>query len=174
MERYEKVKGCVESITLLIHMPTGETETIINPNVDEKISYIDRTYDDNLVHSGCKQIYIEEVCFCTTEEITTEEIESVRLSFEEALICLKDGSKVAREGWNGKGMYIYMTSGSVVQFDELKPETQENLRTLLNDGGADCVEISSHIDMKAADNTITIGWVPSQADMFAEDWHIVD
>lgn len=165
MKQYEEVKENVDSIVLMIHMPTGETEVITNPNVAEKIAYIDKTYDDVLIHSNCNSIYIEDVFFCLKDDT---------YDFGTAINFLKDGMKLARKGWNGKGMYVYMTSGSVVQFDELKPETQENLRCLLNDGGADCVEILSHIDMKAADNTITIGWTPSQADMFATDWFIVE
>ena len=63
LKLYEEIKNKgkePEMIFLYIHMPTGETETIINPNVKEKIEYIDRTYDDDLVHANCKQIYIEE------------------------------------------------------------------------------------------------------------------
>lgn len=47
----------------MIHMPDGETETIINPKVAEKIAYIDKTYNDDLVHVNCKDIYIEYVIF---------------------------------------------------------------------------------------------------------------
>ena len=54
-------------------MPDGETETIVNPSVAEKIAYIDKTYD-----------------------------------FGTALGFLKEGMKVARKGWNGKGMYLYV------------------------------------------------------------------
>jgi len=36
------------------------------------------------------------------------------------------------------------------------------------------VRICSHIDMKAADNSIVPGWLASQTDMLAEDWQIVE
>ena len=39
-------------------------------------------------------------------------------------------------------------------------------------GLSDCC-IKSHIDMKAADGTIVVGWLASQTDMLAEDWHVV-
>lgn len=62
-KEYEKVKDKVKTIYLFIHMPTGETETIINPNVAAKIDYLDRTYTDDLVHINCKDIYIISYAF---------------------------------------------------------------------------------------------------------------
>ena len=37
---------------------------IVNPNVEEKMKYIDRTYNEDLVHANCKDIYIEQACIC--------------------------------------------------------------------------------------------------------------
>ena len=40
MKQYEELKGKgnePDMIFLYIHMPTGETETIVNPNVEEKM-----------------------------------------------------------------------------------------------------------------------------------------
>lgn len=95
------------------------------------------------------------------------------MNFGEAINALKQGKKVARTGWNGKGMYLYLTSGSVINFDELKTETQNSLRATFG-AGTDQVEICSHIDMKAADNSVVIGWLASQTDMLAEDWVIIE
>ena len=36
------------------------------------------------------------------------EIISEHLSFSEALLALKDGRSVARAGWNGPGMHLYL------------------------------------------------------------------
>jgi hypothetical protein len=36
------------------------------------------------------------------------------------------------------------------------------------------VVINAHIDMRTADGSLTIGWAPSQVDMLAEDWTILD
>ena len=30
------------------------------------------------------------------------------MNFGEAIIALKQGKKVARKGWNGKGMFLYL------------------------------------------------------------------
>ena len=42
------------------------------------------------------------------------------MNFGKAIEALKDGKKVTRSGWNGKGMFLYMTTGSVVSLDEMK------------------------------------------------------
>ncbi|CQR74160.1 hypothetical protein SOV_22860 [Sporomusa ovata DSM 2662] len=96
------------------------------------------------------------------------------MTFGFAVEAMKNGFKVCRKGWNGKGMFIYLTTGSIVPVVNLKSETVKHLygeRLLECD---ECVEIRSHVDMKAADGTITIGWNPSQVDMLAEDWQIVN
>lgn len=78
-----------------------------------------------------------------------------------------------RTGWNGKGMFLYMTKGSICRLDKLKQETANYLRNFYVDKGMDEVEICPHIDMKTADNKLVIGWLASQTDMLAEDWYIV-
>lgn len=95
------------------------------------------------------------------------------MNFGQAIEALKNGKKVARVGWNGKGMFLYMTTGSVVHLDEMKPETANYLRSFCKDKGMDEIEICPHIDMKTADNKLVIGWLASQTDMLAEDWDVV-
>lgn len=78
------------------------------------------------------------------------------------------GKRFARKGWNGKGMFIYLTPGRQVDLDNWKgcPLTR---REIERDG----VLLNSHIDMYAADGTRVIGWLASQTDMLAEDWEEV-
>ena len=96
------------------------------------------------------------------------------MTFGLAIEALKLGKKVSRKGWNGKGMFIYLTTGGITPVINLKQETAKNLfgeHALL-----ECdvtVNIKSHIDMRAADGSIVIGWLASQTDMLAEDWQIV-
>lgn len=80
-------------VILYIHMPTGETETIVNPNVEEKMKYIDRTYNEDLVHNNCPEIYITEALFATEYEPNME--------FGEALDKMKAGAKVKLPSWSG-------------------------------------------------------------------------
>lgn len=65
-EQYETVKGQeLSAIVLYIQMPTGEIEIIQNPNVIQKLRYIDQTYDEELVHCNCDAIRITKVEFLT-------------------------------------------------------------------------------------------------------------
>lgn len=86
------------------------------------------------------------------------------MNFGQALEYLKEGHKVARAGWNGKDMYIYLVSGIKMDYGNLRGEADKPL----NDGKP--VVINSHIDMQAADGSIVVGWLASQTDMLAEDW----
>jgi len=85
--------------------------------------------------------------------------------FEEALICLKNGKKVARTGWNGKDMFIFLVPGSTFKVNRLPllgiyPEGTE-------------INYHAHIDMKTADNKI-VPWLASQTDLLSDDWVVVD
>ena len=96
------------------------------------------------------------------------------MNFGQAIEAMKNGKKVARKGWNGRNMFIYLTTGSVVHLDEMKLETANYLRNFYIDGGMDEVEICSHVDMKTADNKLVIGWLASQTDMLSDDWEVVE
>lgn len=98
--------------------------------------------------------------------------------FSEALTWLRNGYRVARKGWNGKNMCIYLTEESDVPFHKMKPAVQEALiscrsEELHLDKCEPCIHINPHIDLVCADGSITCGWVASQTDMTAKDWMIV-
>ena len=40
------------------------------------------------------------------------------MRFGEVIEHARNGKKIARHGWNGKGMYVYMTKGRLVPTDE--------------------------------------------------------
>lgn len=89
------------------------------------------------------------------------------MDFGMALIALKRGECIARKGWNGKGMFLTLQTGSEVDGDKMRNEGAKNYYT-----GCKC-KIAPHIDMKSADGTYVVGWLASQTDMLAEDWEIV-
>lgn len=91
-------------------------------------------------------------------------------TFGHAIEALKKGHRVTRHGWNGKGMFIYLTPGSTIPKHHLRPETADALSVTMGPTAT----FNSHIDMKTADGTIAIGWLASQMDMLAEDWMIVE
>lgn len=83
---------------------------------------------------------------------------SAKHSFGYAIELLKNGHKVAREGWNGKGMYLRHVDGRNYKVHE--------------DFTEGCAELS-FIAMKTADNRI-VPWLASQTDMLSEDWGVVE
>jgi hypothetical protein len=88
------------------------------------------------------------------------------MDFGEAIKLLKEGKKVARKGWNGKGMFIYLTRGREIT------EARDEVPTIVINKNGSC-KLCDHIDMKAADDSIICGWLASQTDMLSEDWESV-
>ncbi|WP_345872890.1 DUF2829 domain-containing protein [Shewanella algae] len=88
------------------------------------------------------------------------------MNFGQAIESLKSGMKVARNGWNGKGMWLVFTPGRVIE--NVEPNSFYD-----KCGFEAPVKICSHIDMKAADGSMVVGWLASQTDMLAEDWYVV-
>jgi hypothetical protein len=86
------------------------------------------------------------------------------MNFGEALACVKQGLKVGRQGWNGKGMFIFLVPGS--QFKVNRPP----LLGIYPEGTE--IKYHAHVDMKTADGQI-VPWLCSQTDMLAEDWEAV-
>ena len=92
------------------------------------------------------------------------------MNFGQAIEAMKNGKRVARAGWNGKGMYVAIQAGSTIT----KEQARGGVAKFLADDGAESIAICSHIDMKAADGSVVVGWLASQTDMLAEDWEIVN
>ena len=86
------------------------------------------------------------------------------LNFSEALEELKQGKRLARTGWNGKDMFVYMVAGGdyKVQMDSVKHLADEN----------DCLHYEPYFAIKNVRGTINT-WVPSVSDLLAEDWCVV-
>lgn len=90
------------------------------------------------------------------------------MNFGKAIEALKDGKKVARAGWNGKGMFIYLVRATMVDKEFLRNEASR-MPITDNTGVA---HFNAHIDMKAADGTVVVGWLASQTDMLSDDWQV--
>lgn len=76
------------------------------------------------------------------------------MNFGKALEILKNGGKVAREGWNGKGMWLKRVSSTAYD---------------VADGIIGNAAHLPWIGMKTADNGF-VPWLASQTDVLAEDW----
>ena len=97
------------------------------------------------------------------------------MNFGHALTALKQGHKVARAGWNGKGMWIALTPGSsfAVQHAKEGHAAYHRAQEIEDAGRGADIKLLPHIDMRAADGSMVIGWLASQTDMLAEDWCVV-
>lgn len=87
------------------------------------------------------------------------------MNFGQAIEELKNGKKVARNGWNGKGMFLYY-----VPEGAYKPCT-EIAASLVNSKGL--VEYGAYIAMKTAQGNV-VPWFASQPDMLSDDWNTVE
>ncbi|MGR3456062.1 Thoeris anti-defense Tad2 family protein [Pseudooceanicola sp.] len=98
------------------------------------------------------------------------------MNFGGALEHLKAGGRVARAGWNGKGMWIALMPGS--QFDAMyaKPghASHHRAKEMGEEVATEAITLLPHIDMRAADGSMVVGWLASQTDMLAEDWECLE
>lgn len=88
------------------------------------------------------------------------------LKFGDAIEALKAGQKVARSGWNGKGMFLVFVPGT----PNVTPREGTPYASAVPSG---TIDINPHIDMKTATGEMQPGWLASQTDMLAEDWQVV-
>lgn len=92
------------------------------------------------------------------------------MDFSDALRAINEGHRVARAGWNGKGMWVCAGQGN----ESLPAENFWNRHTRRHahaNGGS--AKVLPYMIMKTADGSILMGWLASQSDMFAEDWEVV-
>lgn len=96
------------------------------------------------------------------------------LTFGEAIQALKAGHKVARAGWNGKGMYLWLKPECVIKKEWCRdPRLIECID--LN-GGEEILALGTicmYTHDSAGRKAILTGWLASQSDMLCEDWYIV-
>lgn len=85
------------------------------------------------------------------------------MTFSEALEEIKAGKRVARSGWNGKEMFLFLVSGS--RFKVNRPP----LLGIYPEGTE--VQYHAHIDMKTAQGYV-VPWLASQADLLTDDWQL--
>lgn len=89
-----------------------------------------------------------------------------QMTFGDALELLKQGKKVARLGWNGKGMYLWLMPAAEIKAEWCK---EPHLKKLAEANGG-TIEAVGSIRMLTADKKILTGWLASQTDMLSEDW----
>jgi len=119
-----------------------------------------------------------------------------RGNYGQAIAALKNGERVARSGWNGKGMFVFMQIPANIDI-EIVPKMQSLPQSVKDEFIArakleqEAVEATSHLikgpavtvaqsikysnQMAIVDRENNInGWVASSSDTLATDWKILD
>jgi len=115
--------------------------------------------------------------------------ETSGLNFGLALEAVKKGALIARSGWNGKGMFVFLRPEDTLNYDFIinkvksLPESLKKSYQKIVDSGVNTdtqehllkseVKFTAYLCMAAADGSIVNGWLASQTDMLADDWMIV-
>jgi len=114
--------------------------------------------------------------------------------FGTALESLKQGKRVAREGWNGKGMFVFMRPADKLSVDLIVNQVKslpQSVKDYFNQDYRDNeksipqsevgIVFKEYMCMATPNEpsangwmTIVNGWLASQTDMLSEDWVILD
>ena len=116
-----------------------------NPKNHEDLWYVAKKYfDDNL-----------QPAFDIT----------INLTFGQAIEAAKQGKRIARQGWNGKGMFAYIVPAAfyLPQTGAAKQHFGEN----------SLVPYRAYWALKTVQEDIAT-WTPSGSDTLAEDWLILN
>ena len=120
----------------------------------------------DIVDMGYKVVYpdgyeswspqdVFEAAYCPTDG----------MNFGLAIEAAKQGKKIARAGWNGKGMYVFLA-------DNVEFHTDADISEFY--GSADGVYVADMLVLRTAQGNLQPGWLASQADMLADDWYIAE
>jgi hypothetical protein len=100
------------------------------------------------------------------------------LNFGQAIEALKQGKKIARQGWSGHGMYLKLRQGYPVNghLNEAAVDSEVNGPPQGNPG-----QMLPYIVLKTAGDSKFYGkgysdyvpWLASQTDILSEDWKII-
>lgn len=90
------------------------------------------------------------------------------MNFGEILEELKNGKRAERLGWNGKGLYVVLQKG----YPNGIPINKNTSEATGIAEGTICI-FSPYFMIKSIDNSF-VPWLPSQTDILAEDWNLVN
>jgi hypothetical protein len=103
-----------------------------------------------------------------------DNIRTTDLTFGQAIEALKQGKKVTRKGWNGKGMFLWLNIGGKIAAEKCD---NEMIKDLAIKNGGEILELGT-VCMYTHDSTgrkaVLTGWLASQSDMLSEDWEIIE
>ena len=186
---YNRLGGTITHCT--IHTKSGFTFTgesaCVNPNnvdpkIGEQVAY-DNAFEKMWLpygfwlHKAMLEFSNLNVCNaqceCDNDESLSGMVKDWQIpndttfDFGTAVEALKQGARVAREGWNGKGMFLYYVP------ENKYPASRNEHGTMIGVFENDMVPYREYIALKTVDNQV-VPWAPSISDALAEDWQIVE
>ena len=126
--------------------------------------------NENQADEGYKVTYPDGyVSWCPKAQFEAAGRPCDGMTFGMAVEAMKRGAKVARRGWNGKEMYIWVMPGSAIK--NCPNISDPHLAEIDKAEGE--IRFLGSIRMRTATGDVLTGWLASQTDMLAEDWEIV-
>jgi hypothetical protein len=98
------------------------------------------------------------------DEITEAEPTPAGFSFSEALEMIKQGAAMARTGWNGSGMFIYLVQPGDYPAASLVAKAHWGAEAL--------VPYGAYLAIKSVNGQV-VPWLASQTDLLNSDWELV-
>lgn len=90
---------------------------------------------------------------------------SGEMAFGHALVAMQSGKRVARSGWNGKGMFIYIVPAAAY------PAQRGAAKRWAGEDAM--IDYRAYIAMKTVTGEV-VPWICSQSDALENDWGIID
>jgi hypothetical protein len=106
------------------------------------------------------------------------------VSFGKAIEAMRNGKRIQRQGWNGKGLFVFMQVPASVPISivpkmsslpqSVKDEFKRRLEKYPEKGKEDMdIRYRNQFALVHSSNEIN-GWAPSSSDTLAEDWIVLD
>ena len=118
------------------------------------VEYLDGGKPNTTTHAGY-------VSWSPKEQFDNAYRKTSGMPFGLAVEAVKKGKKIARAGWNGKGMFLIY----------IFPYINDQYTVIEKDGIVGT--LAPYLAMKTADNQL-VPWLASQTDILADDWVIVE
>lgn len=130
---------------------------------------------DEIVPAGCKieegyRVEYADGYLSWSPKAVFEEAyrQTDRMNFGLAIEAAKKGKKIARAGWNGKGMWVVYRTG----YPEGIP-CNKNTADAVGIPEGSLFKVRPYLQMKCVDGSFQM-WLASQSDILADDWYIVE
>lgn len=129
-------------------------------------------YDEELGKSICLEQIKDRLWELEGYVLQKEVYEDLRvmngMDFGKAIEAARRGEKIAREGWNGKGMWVVYRTGYPGGI-----RCNKNTADAIGVPEGELVRIRPYLQMRCADGSFQM-WLASQSDILARDWYVAE